>query len=330
MTWLFSSSVRYIPYAAPPTGALRRQPPQPASAWKDGSRAAPRCPQNGNPADSNPVGTAEDCLYLNVTAPRTASGRRLPVMVWLHGGGFTQGSGGDYDAQRLARPGAVVVTVNYRPGVFGFLGHRGLAGSGAFGLLDQQAALVWVRHNAAAFGDPHNVTLFGESAGAFSTCAQLTSPAATGLFDKAITQNGGCSMRQLGIDPAGGDTIWPSPAGRRAHRRSCRRAGRMHGRDADDALPAPRAHLTTAHHAAEGARHLGTLLRNGHTAAGAGQFPAHRLRPGREAGVGKVSGRRPRLAFPGMGGHRHRPRLDLPDPRGQPPLRPQDRRLSVR
>ncbi|MGW4959925.1 carboxylesterase family protein [Nonomuraea sp. NPDC004186] len=214
MTWLFSSSVRYIPYAAPPTGALRRQPPQPPSAWKDvkdGSRAAPRCPQNGNPADSNPVGTAEDCLYLNVTAPRTASGRRLPVMVWLHGGGFTQGSGGDNDARRLARPGAVVVTVNYRLGVFGFLGHPGLAGSGAFGLLDQQAALRWVRHNAAAFGgDPHNVTLFGESAGAFSTCAQLTSPAATGLFDKAITQSGGCSMRQLGIDPAGGDTIWPS------------------------------------------------------------------------------------------------------------------------
>ncbi|MFI7636184.1 carboxylesterase/lipase family protein [Nonomuraea sp. NPDC049400] len=203
-----------IPYAAPPTGALRWQPPQPARAWKDvkdGTRTAPRCPQNANPADANPASTAEDCLYLNVTAPRTASTRRLPVMVWLHGGGFTQGSGGDYDARRLARAGAVVVSVNYRLGVFGFLGHPGLAGSGAFGLLDQQAALRWVRHNAAAFGgDPRNVTLFGESAGAFSTCAQLTSPAATGLFDKAIIQSGSCSMRQMGIDPAGGDTIWPS------------------------------------------------------------------------------------------------------------------------
>ncbi|MEU7860753.1 carboxylesterase family protein [Nonomuraea sp. NPDC049141] len=204
-----------IPYAAPPTGALRWQPPQPVQAWKgieDGTRTAPRCPQNANPADSNPASAAEDCLYLNVTAPRAVpAGQRLPVMVWLHGGGFTQGAGGDYDTQRLAKAGVVVVTVNYRLGIFGFLGHPALNGSGAFGLLDQQAALRWIRHNAAAFGgDPRNITLFGESAGAFSTCAQLTSPTAAGLFDKAIVQSGTCSMRQMGIDPAGGDTVWPS------------------------------------------------------------------------------------------------------------------------
>ncbi|MCG5217915.1 carboxylesterase family protein [Streptosporangium soli] len=204
-----------IPYAAPPTATLRWQPPQPVQAWKgvkDGTRTAPRCPQNANPADSNPASAAEDCLYLNVTAPRDIpTGRRLPVMVWLHGGGFTQGAGGDYDTQRLADAGVIVVTVNYRLGIFGFLGHPALPGSGAFGLLDQQAALRWTQHNAAAFGgDPRNITLFGESAGAFSTCAQLTSPTAAGLFDKAIIQSGTCSMRQMGIDPAGGDTVWPS------------------------------------------------------------------------------------------------------------------------
>lgn len=204
-----------IPYAAPPTGVLRWRPPQSAKAWEGiryAARPAPRCPQNANAADANPASTSEDCLYLNITARRTASAaERLPVMVWLHGGGFTQGSGGDYDAERLARGGVVVVTVNYRLGIFGFLGHPGLTGSGSFGLLDQQAALRWIRRNAAAFGgDPHNITLFGESAGAFSTCAQLTSPAAAGLFDKAILQSGTCSMRQLGIDPAGSDRVWPT------------------------------------------------------------------------------------------------------------------------
>ncbi|MFI6502937.1 carboxylesterase/lipase family protein [Nonomuraea typhae] len=204
-----------IPYAAPPTGDLRWRPPQPVRAWKgvrDASGPAVRCAQNANPADSNPAAATEDCLHLNVTTPAEPQrGRRLPVMVWLHGGGFTQGAGGDYDAGRLARAGAVVVTVNYRLGIFGFLGHPGLAGSGAFGLLDQQAALRWVRRNAAAFGgDAANVTLFGESAGGFSTCAQLTSPPAAGLFDKVIIQSGACSMRQLGIDPAGGDAVWPA------------------------------------------------------------------------------------------------------------------------
>src|SRR5690606_10400691 len=120
----------------------------------------------------------------------------LPVMVWLHGGGYTTGSGSTYDARRLAARGdVIVVTPNYRLGVFGYLGLEGLPGSGTFGLADQIAALRWTKRNAAAFGgDPRNVTLFGESAGGMSACALLTSPAARGLFDKAIIQSGSCLL----------------------------------------------------------------------------------------------------------------------------------------
>ncbi|CAM5291127.1 carboxylic ester hydrolase [Streptomyces abikoensis] len=116
-------------------------------------------------------------------------------MVWVHGGGFTGGSGSEYDAGQLAaRGGAVVVTLNYRLGALGFFGHPELGDAPSFGLADQQAALRWVRANAARFGgDPHNVTLFGESAGAISTCAQLTSPTAAGLFHKAVLQSGSCT-----------------------------------------------------------------------------------------------------------------------------------------
>jgi para-nitrobenzyl esterase len=141
--------------------------------------------------------TSEDCLYLNVTAP--ATGKRRPVVVWVHGGGFFMGAGSNYDARRFADRGdVVVVTINYRLGVFGFFGMPGLAGSGTFGLRDQQAALRWVRANIDAFGgDPHNVTIAGQSAGAMSVCAQLTSPAAAGLFDKAVLQSGSCATEYL-------------------------------------------------------------------------------------------------------------------------------------
>jgi para-nitrobenzyl esterase len=181
-----------IPYAAPPTGHRRWRAPQPAAAWpgvRDAGRPPERCAQN--PIFGPPAGT-EDCLYLDVTTPAT-TGRR-PVLVFVHGGSFQNGSGADYDATRLARRGGlVVVTINYRLGVFGYLGLPGLAGSGTFGLQDQQAALRWVRRNAAAFGgDPANVTLGGESAGAESVCAHLTSPSARGLFDKAVLQSGSC------------------------------------------------------------------------------------------------------------------------------------------
>ncbi|KOV71856.1 MULTISPECIES: carboxylesterase/lipase family protein [unclassified Streptomyces] len=188
-----------IPYAAPPVGILRWAPPAPAAAWsgtRDATRPASSCPQA---AGEVPAGsTDEDCLHLNVTTPDgggTAHPR--PVVVWLHGGGFTTGAGSSYDAHRMAvRGDVVVVTVNYRLGALGFLAHSRLAGSGTFGLADQQAALRWVRTEIGAFGgDAHNVTLAGESAGGYSVCAQLTSPAAAGLFDRAIVQSGPCTGR---------------------------------------------------------------------------------------------------------------------------------------
>ncbi|MBV6697692.1 carboxylesterase/lipase family protein [Kitasatospora aureofaciens] len=176
-----------IPYAAPPTGDLRWRDPQPVTPWsgvREATAPGNRCPQ-GTTGD-------EDCLYLNVTAP--AGAERRPVVVWLHGGSFTGGAGSDYDPHRMAVDGdVVVVTVNYRLGIYGYFGYPGLAGSGDFGLADQQAALRWVRRNAAAFGgDPANVTLAGQSAGGMSVCSQLTSPSAEGLFDKAIIQSGSC------------------------------------------------------------------------------------------------------------------------------------------
>ncbi|WP_394617852.1 carboxylesterase/lipase family protein [Lentzea sp. JNUCC 0626] len=177
-------SFQGIPFAAPPVGENRWRDPQPARRWQ-GVRAADR------PGPS--CEAAEDCLYLNVTAPRKAFG--TPVLVWIHGGSFTTGAGADYGPDRLARNGSVVVTINYRLGAFGYFGFPGLAGSGAFGLADQQAALRWVQRNIRQFGgDPRNVTLFGASAGGLSTCAQLTTPQTRGLVHKAIIQSGPCAF----------------------------------------------------------------------------------------------------------------------------------------
>ncbi|MFE1808722.1 carboxylesterase/lipase family protein [Streptomyces sp. NPDC059533] len=186
-----------IPYAAPPTGPLRWRAPVPAAAWqgvRDATRRAERCVQMPTPGAGAVVGS-EDCLYLNVTAPATKpTGKKRPVLVWMHGGAFLGGSGGDYGAERLAvRGDTVVVTVNYRLGIFGYFGHSGLGAAPPFGLADQQAALRWVRANAGRFGgDPGSVTLFGESAGALSICAHLTSPTAAGLFQRAVLQSGSC------------------------------------------------------------------------------------------------------------------------------------------
>ncbi|MGH8902575.1 MAG: carboxylesterase/lipase family protein [Egibacteraceae bacterium] len=191
---------RGIPYAAPPVGELRWRAPQPPQRWsapRDATKPGSRCPQLASTEFDFAGSVNEDCLYLDVTTPRPARPDRLkPVMVWVHGGGFTNGAGSDYDARRLAVGGdVVVVTVNYRLGLLGFLGHPSLADSGNFGLQDQQAALRWVRRNAAAFGgDPGNITLFGESAGALSACAQLTSPAAAGLFHRTVMQSGSCMI----------------------------------------------------------------------------------------------------------------------------------------
>ncbi|MFJ9345405.1 carboxylesterase/lipase family protein [Streptomyces sp. NPDC101237] len=188
-----------VPYAAAPVGRLRWAPPRRPAPWpgvRDATAPGSACPQQ---AGEVPGGsTDEDCLHLNVTAPADATPRRpRPVIVWLHGGGFTTGAGSSYDAHRLAvRGDVVVVTVNYRLGVLGFLAHDRLPGSGTFGLADQQAALRWVRANIGAFGgDSRDVTLAGESAGGFGVCAQLASPSAAGLFDRAIIQSGPCTGR---------------------------------------------------------------------------------------------------------------------------------------
>jgi para-nitrobenzyl esterase len=204
-----------IPFAAPPVGDLRwRSPrlPQPWRGVRDATGPAIACAQGSIGGKPDAV---EDCLYLNVTTARSAGrGALKPVMVWLHGGGNSYGTASDNAPHRLAVEGdVVVVTVNYRLGLFGYLNHPALPGSGAFGLEDQQAALRWVRRNAAAFGgDAHNVTLFGQSGGAFDVCAQLTAPGARGLFHRAILQSSSCSTtwpRHLimpGV-PAGGPWI---------------------------------------------------------------------------------------------------------------------------
>jgi para-nitrobenzyl esterase len=186
-----------IPYAAPPVGDLRWRDPEPPAPWegvRDATSPAPACAQAEGEVQGG--SRAEDCLYLNVTTPATAPTKPKPVVVWVHGGGFYMGASRNYPAQRLVTGGdVVVVTVNYRLGVFGFFGHPGLDGSGTFGLADQQSAFGWVRRNIERFGgDPRNVTVAGQSAGAISTCAHLTSPGADGLFDKAITQSGACDL----------------------------------------------------------------------------------------------------------------------------------------
>ncbi len=186
-----------IPYAAAPVGDLRWRAPQPVKAW-DGVRQAtafsPVCRQTV-PWVSEPQ--SEDCLFLNIWAP--AAAKKLPVMVWLHGGGFFGGSGsqGNYDGSRLARHGVILVTLNYRLGVFGFFAHPELSrespdnASGNEGIRDQMAALAWVRRNIAAFGgDPERVTVFGESAGAESVAILVASPQGKGLFQRAIAESG--------------------------------------------------------------------------------------------------------------------------------------------
>ncbi|MFE2878981.1 carboxylesterase/lipase family protein, partial [Streptomyces roseus] len=185
-----------VPFAAPPTGPLRWRLPQPAARWtgvRDAGAPGARCVQLPAVGPGGPSGS-EDCLYLNVTTPSPGGGGR-PVMVWFHGGGFVNGAGDAYRAERLAvQGGAVVVTVNYRLGIFGLFGHPALGGAPDFALADQQAALRWVRSNAVRFGgDASNVTLFGESAGGLAICAHLTSPASAGLFRRAVLQSGSCS-----------------------------------------------------------------------------------------------------------------------------------------
>jgi para-nitrobenzyl esterase len=193
-----------IPFAAPPLGANRWRAPQPVAQWsgvRPATEYAPRCTQGspGGDAGATPP-TSEDCLYLNVWTTAESPAERRPVMVWLYGGGFFGGAGSEprYAGDGLAKKGAVVVTLNYRLGSLGFFAHPELSAaaqpkvSGNYGMLDAVAALQWVQRNIALFGgDPGNVTVFGESAGANLTAALVASPAAKGLFQRAVVQSGG-------------------------------------------------------------------------------------------------------------------------------------------
>ncbi|WP_395624089.1 carboxylesterase/lipase family protein [Sphingomonas daechungensis] len=202
-----------IPYAAPPVGPLRWRPPHAPSPWAGIRQATsffPACPQlETYPPDAPKEQSSEDCLALNVWAPVPRSNAKLPVMVWIHGGGLTGGSGSvpQYAGEQLASHGVIVVTLNYRLGALGFLAHPELnkesahGVSGNYGLLDQIRALQWVQRNIAAFGgDPDRVTIFGQSSGSFSVSMLASTPLAKGLFRRAIGQSGAV-FEPVELDP---------------------------------------------------------------------------------------------------------------------------------
>ncbi len=206
-----------IPFAAPPVGSLRWKAPQPAAGWT-GVRPAqafgPRCMQGRIYGDMvfRDQGPGEDCLYLNVWTPAASANARLPVMVWIYGGGFAAGAASEprQDGEQLAKKGVVVVSLNYRLGLFGFFSHPELAresghnSSGNYGLMDQVAALEWVHRNIAAFGgDPGRVTIFGESAGSFSVSALMASRLPRSLFQRAIGESGAYFGGTLALKPHG-------------------------------------------------------------------------------------------------------------------------------
>jgi para-nitrobenzyl esterase len=197
---------RGVPYAAPPLGDLRWRAPKPAPRWEGVRKAdqfAATCMQTpyaeGSPYRTAPEPVSEDCLYLNIWTGATSPKEGRPVMVWIHGGALTRGAGSNsfYDGEELAKKGVILVTINYRLGVFGFFAHPELTkesdrnSSGNYGILDQIAALEWVQKNIEGFGgDPHRVTIFGESAGSWSVNALVASPLAKGLFQRAIGESG--------------------------------------------------------------------------------------------------------------------------------------------
>jgi para-nitrobenzyl esterase len=196
-----------IPYAKPPVAALRWQPPQPPESWagvRECVEFGPACPQkiepmmNLVPQMGLNASNSEDCLYLNVWRPANGDGGKYPVMVWIHGGGYTMGAASQpiYDGESLARNGVVLVSINYRLGPFGFFAHPALSAespenvSGNYGILDQIEALRWVQRNISALGgDPDRVTIFGESAGAGSVLCLMVAPQARGLFHAAVVQS---------------------------------------------------------------------------------------------------------------------------------------------
>jgi para-nitrobenzyl esterase len=219
-----------VPFAAAPVGALRWRAPQPVAPWtgvRSATEISKDCLQGPIPGDPG-LGTdlSEDCLYLNVwrpaqAAPKKQGAKKLPVMVWIYGGGLVNGGTQPaiYQGDNFARDGVVFVSVNYRLGRFGFFAHPALTAEhpgepkGNYAFLDQIAALRWVQKNIAAFGgDPGNVTVFGESAGGFSVHVLLATPLAKGLFQRGIVESGG-GRDQLGSPPAKA-SAWPSPGPR--------------------------------------------------------------------------------------------------------------------
>jgi len=204
-----------IPYAAPPVGNLRWKAPQPVQPWaavRKASEYGPRCMQARIYDDMvfHDAGPSEDCLHLNLWMPAEPATKKLPVMVWIHGGGFIAGASSEprQDGGNLSKRGVLVVSMNYRMGIFGFFSHpeldkeSGRDASGNYGLLDQVAALQWVKKNIALFGgDPSNVTIFGESAGSFSVSALMASPLAQGLFQRAIGESGAYFGTTLDLVP---------------------------------------------------------------------------------------------------------------------------------
>jgi para-nitrobenzyl esterase len=209
-----------IPYAAPPVGDLRWREPQAPPSWegvRDGSKFCASCMQkrafNWLPERPYPEeflvqdSISEDCLYLNIWTPAKTASDNLAVFVYIHGGGYTEGSGSIavYDGEELAKKGIIVITINYRLGVLGFLAHPDLTAespnhvSGNYGLLDQIAALKWIRENISAFGgDPNRITICGQSAGSSAVNSLVASPLAKGLFQRAITQSGSSYVRRGG------------------------------------------------------------------------------------------------------------------------------------
>jgi para-nitrobenzyl esterase len=223
-----------IPFAEPPVGELRWKAPEPPRPWSGIRRAdtfPPACPQRGSyPKDAPSEVNSENCLYLNIWKPLGAPQDKLPVMLWIHGGSLKNGSASIplYGGDELARHGVIVVTANYRLGVLGFLAHpeltkeSGHQSSGNYGLMDQVAALAWIQRNISAFGgDPNNVTVFGQSSGAMSISALVSSPLAKGLFHRAIGQSGGLfepmefanDLKLEGAEMAGQDFMARANAG---------------------------------------------------------------------------------------------------------------------
>lgn len=213
------STFKGIPFAAPPVGDLRWKAPQPLLPWngvKKASKFGPICMSDPKASAifGGPLEVSEDCLYLNVWSPAKTASEKLPVMVWIYGGGFASGDTSSplYDGARLAEKGVVMVSIAYRIGAFGFLAHPDLdresgEGSGNYGLRDQIAGLKWVKDNIASFGgDPSRVTIFGESAGGIAVSILAASPAAKGLFARAISESGGNFAPPV-FDKEGGQSL---------------------------------------------------------------------------------------------------------------------------